>query len=201
MFCQGQWWDFLFSECLSWFWSMGNLFLCFWCYREMLFEHFWWKFSDLLCRTVHPNPHKTGGTYWDMVHHWKGELSSQVLWCPPPVCLHWFIKILASLVGWYSRDELWHIKFCRRGGKEKVLHPRSCLGGTLKAVGARDYTGICLGGCSRLQTVQLSVFMCENHRKSSVLPHVPPAVRGFCDCFLWDHQPAFARLCGERVKV
>lgn len=30
-------------------------------------------------------------------------------------------------------------------------------------------------------------FRCENHSKSSALPHFPPAVRVFCHWFLWDH--------------
>lgn len=93
------------------------------------------------------------------------------------------------------------MKFCRKQGQEKVLYPRSCLGGTSRALEARDCIEICLGGCSRLQIVQLSVFMYENLRKSSVLPHVAPAVRAFCDWFLWDHQLGFARLCRVRVKV
>lgn len=166
-------------------------------------EHYWWKLSGLLwhSRTVHPNPHETGGTYWDMIYHWQGELSSQVPGCSQPVCLHWFIKVLGSLIGWYSIVELWHIKFCGKHGKDKVLYPRSCLGGTSRALESRDCTEICLGGCSRLQTVQLSVFMCENHRKSLVLPHIAPAVGAFCDWFLWDHELGFARLCVVRVKV
>lgn len=47
-----------------------------------------------------------------------------------------------------------------------------------------------------------SLFSCVKITENpQVLLHIPPAVRAFCDWFLWDHQLGFVRLCGERVKV
>lgn len=105
-----------------------------------------------------------------------------------------------TLVLWCYEAELWHIKFCKKHGKEKVLHPRgSSVGGTSspRAVGARGCSADT--SCHQMSVLQqapdsaaVSVFtvlqfMSENHSKSSALPHFPPAVRVFCDRFLCDH--------------
>lgn len=114
-------------------------------------------------QTVHPNPHKTGGTYWDMVYHWQGELSSQVLGCSQTVCLHWLIKILASLVGWYSRDELWHVKFCRKAWEGKGTSSKKLLGRDLKSCGSkRPHWNLSW----RLQQVPESAALCFHVWKS-----------------------------------
>lgn len=42
----------------------------------------------------------TGGCYWVMIYYWEGDLSSQVLEFLKPVCLHWFIRNLASQLLW-----------------------------------------------------------------------------------------------------
>lgn len=57
--------------------------------------------------------------------------------CSQPVCLHWLTKIVASLVGWYSRDELWHVKFCRKAWEGKGTSSKKQLGRDLKSCGSK----------------------------------------------------------------
>lgn len=57
------------------------------CYREILSEHNLWKFSGLFVGLSTITLTGTGACYWDMIYHWEGELSSQVLGCLQPVGL------------------------------------------------------------------------------------------------------------------
>ena len=145
----------------------------------------------------------TGGCYWVMIHCWEGELSSQLLGCLQAAVLCLIYKDFSksvTLVVWYYKAELGHMQFCKKHGKEKVLHPRgNDVGGTWSpgAVGPRGCSADT--SCHQMSDLQqapdsaaVSVFMalqfvCENRGKSSALPYFSPAVRVFCHWFLWDH--------------
>lgn len=161
------------------------------CYREILSEHNLWKFTGLLCRTVYHNPH---GNWRMLLGHdlllgVRPELSSAGVFTAS-----WFTLIYqefsksVTLLVCIANLRFYKYSAVKNMGRKRYFIQGDAVWERLQELWKKDVAVLtplaikCLS-CSRLQRVPQ--LMCGSYSKSSDLPHFPPAVRVFCDWFLW----------------